>query len=162
MPKGANSATTVNYRKYLREAYHDSLELYKKDRQVGDIVSFDEVKLPTTMPDGRLNQLDWQRFLGDAGICPLTAIEIYGPRRSFQEFVGERRKLNVADLADLKMPVPQADWHDCMAAKSSLLWEFTSRNYSQVLEYLWKHGRGIPNAVFYEKLRLNAPTFSRR
>ena len=41
------------------------------------------------------------------------------------------------------------DWADCMESKAAVRWEFTKRNYWQVIDYLAMHGNGLINTFIY-------------
>ncbi len=127
------------YRRYLAESYQDIGGLNRRYRV--DYRSFDEVPFPTTLPAGRIAQVDWEKFIRDRQACPLDAIEIYGPRQDFEKFVGA--------TGPIRLPVAQADYHDAMTHARELRWEFTTRNYKHVFEYVALHGRGILNTVIY-------------
>jgi len=136
------------YRSFLAEKYADISE-YNTRRGAGEYASFDEVPLPRELPDTRLGKVDWQEFVSQARHCPVEYIEVYGPRQSFEEFVANRRGVAPDEISPIRLPIPQADWHDCMANARSIRWEFTVRNYKHVLNYLLTHGRGIPNTLIY-------------
>jgi len=136
------------YRAFLAEKYGGIAE-YNRRRGGAEYASFDEVPLPRELPKTRLGMVDWQEFVSQSKYCPIEYIEVYGPRQSFEEFVAKRRGIPPEKLGPIRLPIPQADWHDCMTNATSIRWEFTTRNYKQVLGYLLTHGRGIPNTLIY-------------
>jgi len=108
-----------------------------------------DVPMPTTGPVTAIQAIDWGGFVRDRTRCPADKIEVYGPRQLFEAFVAARRGVPVEEAGRIHLPVAAADYRDCMAHKGELRWEFTSRNYKHVLEYILLHGRGILNTVVY-------------
>ena len=137
-----------SYLRFLESKFADNIETY--NRTFGKTyASFDEIPFPTTLPADRMVQVDWGEFIKNRQFCPAEGIEIYGPRQAFEEYVAKERGVPVEQLRPLKLPLAAADWHDCMANKSHYRWEFTTRNYKQVFDYILLHGRGIINTIIY-------------
>lgn len=111
--------------------------------------SFGEVPMPTRGPASALEAIDWGGFLRDRARCPPERMEVFGPRQMFEAFVAARRGVPAAQVGSLRLPIAAADYHDCLARRGELRWEFTTRNYKHVLEYILLHGRGIANTVIY-------------
>jgi multiple sugar transport system permease protein len=141
-------AAEAPYRRFLAAKYAGGIGEYnaKHGTKHSD---FSQVPLPASAPESRTQMVDWKDFIADASACPLEALEVYGPRQSFEEFVATRRRVPVEKVGNLRLPIAAADWRDCMAHASSLRWEFTTRNYRHVLEYILLHGRGISNTLIY-------------
>lgn len=140
---------TKNYQTFLRTKKYIDIAEYNHIHKGSDYKSFDSIPLPSSMPEDRMDQIDWQLFISDRELCPAEEIEVYGPRQSFERFVAKRRGKSVEEIAPIRLPIPQADWHDCMADKSALRKEFTTRNFKHVFDFLLIHGRGIPNTIIY-------------
>lgn len=136
------------FRAYLAEGvYADIAEL---NRRYGTSYgSFDQVPMPTTVPLPAAQAIDWAGFVRDRERCPAGGIEVFGPRQMFERFVAARRGVPPGEVGPLRLPIAAADWHDCLAHARDLRWEFTSRNYKHVLEYILLHGRGIVNTLVY-------------
>ena len=111
--------------------------------------SFGEVPMPARSPASALEAIDWGGFLRDRARCPPERMEVFGPRQMFEAFVAARRGVPAAQVGSLRLPIAAADYHDCLARRGELRWEFTTRNYKHVLEYILLHGRGIANTVIY-------------
>jgi len=111
--------------------------------------SFGEVPMPARSPASALEAIDWGGFLRDRARCPPERMEVFGPRQMFEAFVAARRGVSAAQVGSLRLPIAAADYHDCLARRGELRWEFTTRNYKHVLEYILLHGRGIANTVIY-------------
>ena len=141
---------TESYRKFLASESKYAGDIAEYKRKLGtSYSSFDEITLPRTLPSNRLAQVDWGEFIKNRQFCPAEGIEVYGPRQSFEEFVAKQRGVPVEQVRPLRLPLAAADWYDCMANKSYYRWEFTTRNYKQVFDYILLHGRGVQNTIIF-------------
>lgn len=136
------------YQQFLQEK-HGTIEAYNAAHGGLQVASFDRIELPAVMPEGRCHQSDFLQFIMDRDACPLDALEVFGPRQHFEQFVARRRGVTVNEVAPIRLPVAAADWRDCEARRGALRWEFTTLNYRHVLDYILVHGRGIVNTVIY-------------
>ena len=141
-------ALAGSFRRFLSTEKYADIDEYNSSHNTF-YGSFAGVRFPTSMPSKRSDQIDWEAFIKKPGYCPAERIEIYGPRQAFEEFVAGRRGKSVDEIAPVRMPVLAADWHDCMARAGELRWEFSTRNYKHVLEYILHHGNGIRNTIIY-------------
>ncbi|MCK4783423.1 MAG: carbohydrate ABC transporter permease [Desulfobacteraceae bacterium] len=138
------------YRGFLAEKYSRSIDEYNHMHPGGKTyTSFHEIPQPLETPEKRIDQVDYLEFVADRQACPAEGIEVYGTRQAFEEFVAERRGVTLEEITPIRLPIAEADWHDCMANTSDLRWIFTTRNYKYVLDYILLHGRGILNTVIY-------------
>ena len=137
-----------SYRQFLSQGVYRGIDELNRRYQTS-YRSFNEIPFPTTVPADRIAQVDWERFVRDPQACPLERIEIYGPRQAFEEFVAQRRGIPVETIVPLRLPIPQADYHDMLTHARALRWEFSTRNYKHVFEYVLLHGRGIFNTFIY-------------
>ena len=136
------------YRRFLEdERYQDIAEFNEKNG--ARCFSFAQIPFSVSLPVKRAAQVDWEAFIRSGEACPIEAVEIYGPRQSFEKFVAKRRGVPLESVQPLRLPIPEADYHDAMANKADLRWEFTTRNYKQVIGYLFLHGRGFLNTLIY-------------
>ena len=136
------------FRRFLSQVKYQDIGEFNAGRATA-YASFDDVPFAAGVPEARMDQVDWQEFLNNRTFCPVEGIEVYGPRQAFEAFVAERRGKTVDEVAPLRLPIIQVDWHDCMADTRGLRWEFTTRNYKHVLDYILLHGRGIQNTLIY-------------
>ncbi|HUS90871.1 MAG TPA: carbohydrate ABC transporter permease [Phycisphaerae bacterium] len=142
-----------HFRKYLAAVVYK--DIAERNSKCGTkFASFDEVPFPTIVPVNRFEAVDWAGFLKDPKLCPAGKITLHGPRQLFEQFVAQKRGVAAEQVAPIELPIPQADWHDCMAHSSDLRWEFSTRNYKHVFEYLLLHGRGIVNTLIYCSLAI--------
>ena len=129
--------------------------------------SIDAVPFSEVPPCLGLVASDWDAFLtgykdpldGRLYAAPLESLEIYSVEFLFQDWMMARHKSIEAmngkfgthweKTADIRMP--QRDLHLSYFKKylKELRWEFTTRNYKAVAEYMLFHGRGIFNTVLY-------------
>jgi ABC-type glycerol-3-phosphate transport system permease component len=136
------------FRDFLRGLYRDDLAAL--NRKWGQLfVSFDEVTLPTGLPTELGRQVDLALFLKNRQACPLEILSIEGPRQAFERFIAARRGLPAEQVQPLPLPIEAADWLDLQENKSSVRWEFLTRNYSAVIDYLLLHGNGIRNTIIF-------------
>ncbi|NIA06164.1 MAG: ABC transporter permease subunit [Actinobacteria bacterium] len=141
---------TESYRRFLASESKYASGIAEYNRKFNKTyASFDEIPFPTTLPADRMEQVDWGEFIKNRQFCPAEGIEVYGPRQAFEEYVAKQRGVPVEQVRPLRPPIAAADWNDCMANKSHYRWEFTTRNYKQVFDYILLHGRGIRNTLIY-------------
>ena len=138
----------ADYRRFLARQY-PGIEPYNAIHGTNHR-AFDEVRFVSRLDDDPLSVADWDAFLKDREACPLEAVEVRGAGRQFAQFVRARRGAAAAEaLPPFGKLIAAVDWQDCMAQKAALRWEFTTRNYKQVLSYLALHGRGLLNTLIY-------------
>ena len=153
------------YREYLAAKY-GGLEALNRSYDMS-YAALDEVPFPSACPPRGLPASDWGTFLqgwedpasGKAFAAPATALYIHSVDFQFRDFLqaryGTLQGLNDAlDLsaADwLEVLPPQQDWHYLTFAEKTgeLRWEFLTRNFITVIDYLALHGRGIYNTFVY-------------
>lgn len=145
------------FRKHLVDHYQ-TIEALNKNYGT-EYTSFDDVPFDTAAPESRIAQVDWSNFIKNRERCPVEAITVYGPRQSFEEFVAERRGVSVDQVAPLPMPIKAVDHYDLKANASDIRWEFATRNYKQVFDYIVLHGHGVVNTVIYCSLAIAAALF---
>ncbi|HEX7009050.1 MAG TPA: ABC transporter permease subunit [Phycisphaeraceae bacterium] len=136
------------YRAYLAQRYNGDIASLNAKHST-DYASFEEIPLPQRAPKPILAQVDWEGFIKDAQVCKLEWIEVDGPRQAFEAFLAQRLGVPVEEVIPTGLPIAEADYHDTVAHASELRWEFTTRNYKQVLDYILLHGNGIANTLIY-------------
>ena len=142
------------YQGFLAEKYHDIQTLNL--RYGTDYHDFLEITCPSSMPQDTLAGTDFSGFISDEQTLPLKMVEIYGPRQAFEVYVARQTGRAIDPRKPVLLPLYEADYYDAMANKSALRKEFTTRNYKQVLGYIWSHGRGIVNTFIYCSLMIVA------
>jgi multiple sugar transport system permease protein len=147
------------YTEYLAEKYRTIENL--NSRYETDYPSFTAITCSPTLPQKVIEQVDWQNFISEgrtvqkegrettAYLFASEKLTVHGPRQEFEAFVANRRGACVEQIRPLAMPIAAVDYYDCMQQTSELRWEFTTRNFKQVFEYILLRGRGIVNTVIY-------------
>ena len=109
----------------------------------------------------------WVRSESDAGVppadfagkMPASPLRIVNTTFDFQDYL-RTKSANVAAMnAALgtkyasfdatRPPMKDAQYLDFLAHRGELRWEFATRNYSTVIDYLLLHGRGLQNTAIY-------------
>lgn len=137
----------TNYHDFLVERF-GTIEEYNR-KTGGNAASFDDVAFPTSLPKTRAEQVVWEGFLHDEKRCPTEAISLHTTRHDFEDFLVAQTGKTLDQIGRVNLPVAAADYRDCMENSSSIRWEFTTRNYKQVFDYVILHGRGVINTVIY-------------
>jgi len=72
-------------------------------------------------------------------------------RDTYRTIEEVNRELGTAYAAFEDIRLPQRDWHylDFLKHRRAIAWEFATRNYKTVIEYIVIHGRGLINTVIY-------------
>ncbi len=168
----ADAEAAPAYRRFLEAKYGDVSTL---NRNYGSTHgSFDEVALFDEAAGEGLPLSDWDIFLQgwedpDTGLVhdlPAEMIEVHSLDFVFQDHLkskyGSLREANAAlgtSFADWRDVLPpQRDMHYFAFKEKTgwLRWEFTTRNYITVVDFIVLHGRGIVNTVIYCTLAILA------
>lgn len=135
-----------SFRSFLSQRYGGSI-LTLNEALGTDYESFQAVPFSTRVPGGSALRADWQTFLADPIACPASYLRVQGPRQSFEAYLARHAPGHFEPPVFL--PIRAADWLDMQQNRSALKWEFTTRSYKHVLEYLLYHGRGLRNTLIY-------------
>jgi multiple sugar transport system permease protein len=133
-----------------------------------DYASFGDIPLFAAPPSSGMQRTDWDAFVtgwtnpvsGEEAAVSLAHLSVQSVEFRFQDWLLARHGGTVAGVnADLgtnyRSPadilLPQRDLHAAYFLDNiaPLRWEFVTRNYRTVVEYLLFHGRGIFNTVVY-------------
>jgi multiple sugar transport system permease protein len=161
----ATPSATPMYREYLHAKYADIGSLNRNYHS--NYASFDEIPLMDSPPAEGLSLSDWDSFVqgwtdpntGRQHLLPIEAIRIQCVDFLFQDYLQERfgtiEKCN-ADLGTsfkafsaIAMPQRDVHWMDFQNRMGAIRWEFLSRNYVTVADYMMLHGRAVWNTVVY-------------
>ena len=159
------------YREMLRYKHSDIATL---NRRYADskYASFDEVPFPHTAPSVGMARSDFNAFIqgyleplnNKLYIAPLQSIELCGLDFAYEDWIlGQYGEVAAAAKAlgtdwrsntDIRMP--QLDVHRAYFQEHirDLRWEFVTRNYKTVADYMLFHGRGIINTIIYCSLAI--------
>lgn len=130
--------------------------------------SFADVPLFDEPPATGMQRTDWEAFIagwkdpvsGRLVKASPEHLRVYSVEFQFQDWLlaqhgGTVAGVNAALGTDYQQPadilLPQEDMHQAyfLDHTRDLRWEFATRNYRTVIEYLLFHGRGIFNTVIY-------------
>ena len=134
------------YRAFVASRYENIEQFNTKYKTTH--ASFDALPFPRSAPADRLSQVDWEGFLR-SDKCSTDALEVYGSRQAFEEFVAAKHGIALDKLPPIPLPAYEADYHDTLANQKDLRWEFSTRNYKHVLEFVVMHGDGVWNTFVF-------------
>jgi ABC-type glycerol-3-phosphate transport system permease component len=135
---------------YLRQVYGGKIgALNRAWGPDKPYASFQEVHFSAGPPPSARAQSDLTAFVKNRAACPLDALSTWGPRQAFEKFIASRERLPLAKVAPIPLPLEAVDSLDFQERKGSLRWEFLTRNYLAVFDYLLLHGNAIRNTVIF-------------
>lgn len=158
-------------RQNLQAKHNNSIDSFNKQEGTA-YTSFKDVPLAETPPFLGVTASDWDAFLigfkvpGNDAIhqAPLDSLIVHSVEFSFQDWLAKQFKTldeanaklgtNWKSFDDIRMP--QRDTHLTYFDThiNELRWEFITRNYKTVFDYLLFHGRGIVNTIIYCSLAI--------
>jgi ABC-type glycerol-3-phosphate transport system permease component len=161
----ADAAARPAYEQFLRAKYR---EIDVLNRNYGtDYASFGDVPLVGEPPFEGLALSDWAAVVSgwrdpDTGrehVIPAGHLAIHSVDFLFRDWLvakhGTVARLNAAlgttfsDIEQVIPPQEDAHYEAFLASRGALRWEFATRNYKAVLDYVVFHGRGIVNTAVY-------------
>ena len=163
----ADEAALPLYRAFLKAKYR-TIEVLNDPRNYGtSYASFDDVPLIQEPPSHGVALSDWEAFIAgwedpdskQAHKLPAEMLRIHSVDFQFRDHLkakyGTVAKANqalgtqAASFVDVLPPQRDAHYLAFLPARGDLRWEFTTRNYKAVFDYMLFHGRGILNTVIY-------------
>lgn len=153
------------YRGFLKAKYR-SIDVLNRNYGAS-YGSFSEVPLMDEPPFEGLALSDWAVVISgwkdpDTGKdyrIPGDQLRVHSVeflfRDTLQKKYGDIDKLNAKlgttfrDFMDILPPQRDAHYFSFLDSRGALRWEFMTRNYKTVLDYLFFHGRGILNTAIY-------------
>jgi len=119
--------------------------------------SFAAVPYPRDMQAVGTPLVDWEAFIRTVSVDRLS---LAGPDFLWQDHLAWKYRGNLAAVSRahgmvypafdrIGMPAKEADWQEVMDRSGALRWEFATRNYKHVTEYLLVHGRGVFNTFVF-------------
>jgi multiple sugar transport system permease protein len=161
----ATADAAAPYREFLKAKYQGTGALNKNYRT--EYASFGEIPLIQEPPSGGMAASDWVAFIEgwkdpitkQMHMLPADAIRIHSVDFMFRDHLAKKyettaalnEKLGTGFKTFIDVLPPQRDLHfyEFDSKKSDIRWEFTTRNYKAVVDYMVIHGRGIINTVIY-------------
>jgi ABC-type glycerol-3-phosphate transport system permease component len=153
------------YRDFLTAKYR-TLEALNRNYQA-TYDSFSDVPLVEEPPFGGVVLSDWAAVISgwrdpDSGReyrIPVESLSVYSVEFRFRDHLerkyGTIEALNAAletafgRFLDILPPQRQAHHAEFLASRRALRWEFATRNYKAVVDYVLLHGRGFANTAIY-------------
>ena len=168
----ADDAAAPHYRRFLEAKYRTINGL--NNHYEASYGSFDEIPLVDDPTVGGLRLSDWDSFIqgwkdpdtGEMHTLPTEMVRVHSLDFMFRDYLeakyGTIEEANAAlgtSFAEwLDARPPQQGWHYAAfkGKIGELRWEFATRNYITVADYIVRHGRGILNTVIYCTLAILA------
>lgn len=153
------------YRRFLEAKYGD-IATFNRHYE-SDYNSFQEVPLIETPPFFGIALTDWNAVVngwkdpetGTLHRIPAEALRVNSVEFLFRDFLSRQwasiEALNrhwgteYGDFLDVLPPQREAHYQWYLENRDDLRWEFATRNYKTVFDYLIVHGRGIVNTAIY-------------
>ncbi len=125
-----------------------SIEAFNKEHGTR-LAGLEAIPFPEKIDDAPYLRQEFESFIKSPDYCPAEAIHIAGADEMFRQFLVKTRGGVPGSYPGLGAIVAATDWEDCMQHSAGLRWEFTMRNYWQVIDYLAMHGNGFINTFIY-------------
>ncbi|MAE64982.1 MAG: hypothetical protein CMJ18_11995 [Phycisphaeraceae bacterium] len=141
-------SATARFREFVRGRFDGSID--ELNHHWGtDHSGFGEILLPDELSSRGRMRTDLVEFIRSRPACPLEMLSTHGPRQALERFVADRRGVPVDQIGALSMPVEALDYRDFQRQTGALRWEFATRNYIAVLQYILMHSNGIRNTIIF-------------
>lgn len=151
-----SSEATQAYRSFLSRRYLGNITEVNRIYRT-NYASFDQIGLPSALPDEGTPLTDWMDFIANA--APVTAFRAVNAENLFREAIlrkyGSLDAVNRAygtrakSIQEIAAPYQLADWAYVLENKKALRKEFAGRNYKTVVNYMLLHGRAVFNTVIF-------------
>ncbi|MDA0989797.1 MAG: ABC transporter permease subunit [Verrucomicrobia bacterium] len=151
----ADERAAPAYQRYLRARY-ETIEALNKNYETA-FAAFEEIPVVDEPRAFSLAASDWEAFLvgwrepegGEVYRLPTEYLRIHSVEFMFRDWLVAQGLATPSAAATIRPP--QAAWHYTwfMENQRQLRWEFATRNYKTVADYLLLHGRGVYNTVVY-------------
>ena len=130
------------YQAFLAARYKGSVVAYGKAHNA-ETAAFDQIALPDpeAIPPSGPPLLDWIDFLKAA--APVAALSADTPETRYRAWAQAKYTLGPAQAAVLPLPIAASDWAYVQSHAGPLRWDFLTRNYSLVLQFIGLHGNGV-------------------
>ncbi|HCE44061.1 MAG TPA: hypothetical protein DET40_10980 [Lentisphaeria bacterium] len=136
-----------SFKNFIKEQY-ESIEIFNKEHRT-NLASLEVVPFPADIDDAPYLRRDFEAFIKSQEDCPIESIRICSADETFKEFLVKKHGKVPENYPGLGAVSASTDWADCMDNKSAVKWEFTMRNYWQVIDYLAMHGNGMVNTFIF-------------
>jgi len=148
----ADASAVSGYRDYLRAKYTDIAKF--NHRSGSSFQGFEQVPFPNRAPEEGVACSDWESYLqgwrdpatDDLHMLPAEAISLDTVEFRFRDWLQKR-----GAKSDLGILPPQQDFQYLAfkANTTALRYEFLTRNFRTVTDYVVRHGRAVMNSIIY-------------
>jgi multiple sugar transport system permease protein len=136
-----------SFRAFIK-AHYESIVAFNKEHNT-NLPGMDAILFPVQIDDAPYLRQDFENFIKSAEVCPVESISIYSDEEMFRDFLMNLYGRIPEGYPGLGAVAAATEWSDCFNNRKALRWEFTMRNYLQVLDYLAMHGNGLLNTFIY-------------
>lgn len=135
-------AALPSYRTFLQGRYKNDIGAYNT-AQNAHMASFAQIKLPDpdAIPPSGPPLLDWIDFLKAS--APLAALSADTPETRYRAWAQTKYALAPAQAASLPLPIAASDWAYVQSHAGPLRWDYLTRNYNLVIQFIGLHGNGV-------------------
>ncbi|MHB9022887.1 MAG: carbohydrate ABC transporter permease [Armatimonadota bacterium] len=146
---------------FLRKRYQDNITLYQRAHK-NSTADFTQIALPKECPRDTVTMGEWNDFITTT--APIASLTYDTPEERYRSFL--REKYQTVAAVNNAYATTYADWDNvlppntrvwaanCNEHAGAIRWEFASRNYSTVFNYIVLHGRAFANTIVYIMLAL--------
>jgi ABC-type glycerol-3-phosphate transport system permease component len=107
------------------------------------------IPFPVKIDDAPYMRQDFESFIKSSDVCPIESVSIFSSEEMFREFLVKIHGKIPEGYSGIGAVAASTEWSDCFDNRKAMRWEFTMRNYLQVLDYLAMHGNGLINTFIY-------------
>lgn len=142
------ATATAPYQAFLKGRYKGSIAAYNK-AYAAKATGWEQIALPDpeTMPPTGPPLLDWMDFLKQP--APLASLTADTAEIRWRTWAQGHYHLSDSVAATYPMPIQQADYAYILSHKASLRWDFITRNYRLVMQFIALHGNGVSVTIIY-------------
>ena len=148
-----DSRSAARYRSFLRERFQGQIDRLNRSYEV-DYPTLDDMPFPHQLPQHIRAAADWLRFV-EQHAEPEDLI-VFGPRQAWQQVLAGSQGVPVEQVGPAPLPTAIVDYADMREHATALRWEFLTRHYRYVMDYVMLHGRAIYNTAVYCILLIGA------
>nr|MDQ2687401.1 hypothetical protein [Armatimonadota bacterium] len=143
-----NATARVAYQAFLQGRYKKDISAFNK-AQNAQLTSFAQIALPNpdAIPPSGPPLLDWIDFLKTT--APRNALAVDTPETRYRAWAQAKYALTPVQASTLALPIAASDWAYVQSHAALLRWDFLTRNYNLVIQFIGLHGNGVFVTVVY-------------
>jgi len=159
----ADAAAKPAWESFLRERYLNDFTLYQQVHQETPYTRFADVPLPEELPlDDDTTIGEWSNFINNG--LPIASVRLDTPEQRYRDYLADKfgtiEAVNhaygtrYASFASIYLPSVRVAIGETYTKTGAVTWEFATRNFQTVANYLALHGRAFFNTAVYILLAL--------